>query len=204
MTAAPRPLATFIEGLDALLSAPVREAEIFSVGRPLLQRLIAHDAWLPAAYAVAGPKDYSQYLLYLDPPADGRGSRFSIVSFAWAPGQATPVHNHTVWGLIGVMRGEETSQRFRLLPDGRPVADGPLRRLARGEVEVVSPDVGDIHQVSNALDDQTSVSLHVYGSDIGRTPRAVFGSDGRRTPFISGYSNGERSRPFGVTWEAAG
>ncbi len=31
--------------------------------------------------------------------------RFCVVSFVWGPDQATPIHNHTVWGLVGVLRG---------------------------------------------------------------------------------------------------
>jgi predicted metal-dependent enzyme (double-stranded beta helix superfamily) len=30
----------------------------------------------------------------------------------WGPGQTTPIHDHRVWGLIGMLRGSEYSQGF--------------------------------------------------------------------------------------------
>ncbi len=56
-------------------------------------------------------------------------------------------------------------------------------------MERVSPTVGDIHQVSNAHDDRVSVSIHVYGANIGAVRRAVYLPDGSEKPFVSGYSN---------------
>jgi predicted metal-dependent enzyme (double-stranded beta helix superfamily) len=61
-------------------------------------------------------------------------------------------------------------------------------RLVPGQVEAVSPKVGDIHRVSNAHSDQVSISIHVYGANIGAV-RAVYQPDGSEKPFISGYSN---------------
>src|SRR4051794_8765541 len=40
--------------------------------------------------------------------------RFSVVSFVWGPGQKTPIHDHSVWGLVGVMRGAERARAFRM------------------------------------------------------------------------------------------
>ncbi len=54
----------------------------------------------------------------------------------------------------------------------------------------VSPRAGDIHTIANALDDAPSISIHVYGGNIGRISRAVFDpATGEETPFVSGYSN---------------
>ena len=51
-------------------------------------------------------------------------------------------------------------------------------RLEPGSVEAVSPTVGDIHRVINAFDDRVSVSIHVYGANIGAVERAVYTADG--------------------------
>jgi predicted metal-dependent enzyme (double-stranded beta helix superfamily) len=69
--------------------------------------------------------------------------------------------------------------------------------LVPGQVEAVSPKVGDIHQVSNAHSDQVSISIHVYGANIGAVRRAVYQPDGSEKPFISGYSN-DFSRISGI------
>jgi predicted metal-dependent enzyme (double-stranded beta helix superfamily) len=113
------------------------------------------------------------------------------VSFVWGPGQRTPVHDHTVWGLIGMLRGAETGQRYRRAPDGRLAPDGAAARLEVGDIELVSPAIGDIHQVANAYLDRSSVSIHVYGANIGAVARHVFDPQtGAAKSFVSGYSAG--------------
>jgi predicted metal-dependent enzyme (double-stranded beta helix superfamily) len=56
-------------------------------------------------------------------------------------------------------------------------------------VEALSPAHGDIHQVRNALADTPSISIHVYGANIGAVRRSTFAADGSGQLFISGYAN---------------
>jgi predicted metal-dependent enzyme (double-stranded beta helix superfamily) len=186
MSEAPNParLRDFIRALSELLESTPQESAILRDGGLLLGRLVAFDDWLAPAFAEADPARYRQFLLH----PDARG-RFSVVSFVWGPGQATPIHDHTVWGLIGMLRGAEYSQAYRHAPDGSLAADGAPRRLLPGNVDAVSPTIGDIHQVGNVYADRVSISIHVYGADIGALQRSVYSADGRRTPFVSGYSN---------------
>jgi predicted metal-dependent enzyme (double-stranded beta helix superfamily) len=114
-----------------------------------------------------------------------------VVSFVWGPGQKSPIHDHTVWGIVGILRGAEIEQSFSRGSDGRLVVEGALERLERGEVTAVSPAIGDFHRVSNALDDRPSVSIHVYGANIGAIRRSVYEPDGTSRTFVSGYSNVE-------------
>ena len=174
----------FVQALAALLEREPGEPEIIDQGRALLAQLLAHDDWLPQAYAQPNPQRYQQYLLHADAL-----ERFSVVSFVWGPGQSTPIHDHTVWGLIGVLRGAEQEQPFVRGYDGCWLALGEPRTLLAGQVHAVSPTVGDVHRVSNALADQPSISIHVYGANIGAVQRSVFLEDGTRKPFVSGYSN---------------
>ena len=112
-----------------------------------------------------------------------------MVSFVWGPGQATPVHDHTVWGLIGMLRGQETAQAYGRDAQGRLVPQGEPVTLSPGQVEAVSPRIGDVHRVANAFNDRTSISIHVYGANIGTVKRHVFTEDGSVKDFVSGYSN---------------
>ncbi|HTD05768.1 cysteine dioxygenase [Undibacterium sp.] len=173
----------FILRFSALLDRQPDEALILEQGGALLRELLVADDWLPDAYARPDPEHYQQFLLHADP-----GGRFSVVSFVWGPGQATPIHNHTVWGLIGMLRGAELSQKYASAAGGALQRNGDAVRLEPGEVEAVSPGIGDIHQVSNAYADRVSVSIHVYGANIGEVQRAVFYPDGSSKPFVSGYS----------------
>ncbi|WJD60263.1 cysteine dioxygenase [Pseudomonas kurunegalensis] len=180
----PERLRHFIDSLAELLEQQPDEATLLDRGQGLLASLVAQDDWLPDDLAQPDPQRYQQYLLHCD-----SRQRFSVVSFVWGPGQRTPIHDHRVWGLIGMLRGAEYSQDFTrdargaLQPSGAPV------RLAPGQVEAVSPRIGDIHQVSNAFSDQVSISIHVYGGNIGAVKRAVYAEDGSEKAFISGYSN---------------
>jgi predicted metal-dependent enzyme (double-stranded beta helix superfamily) len=179
------PLRDFVRAFTRLVGEGAGEERIFADGRALLAALVAQDGWLPAAYAEPDPRRYRQYLLYCDPL-----ERFSVVSFVWGPGQATPIHDHTVWGMVGVLRGAERCEEF-----AQPAAPGPLRpagehQLPAGAIDLVSPRVGDIHRVSNALPDAVSVSIHVYGANIGTLARHVYDPDtGERQRFVSGYTN---------------
>jgi predicted metal-dependent enzyme (double-stranded beta helix superfamily) len=178
------PLRDFVIATTGIVAQALREADTLAAVRPHLARLIASDAWLPDELAQPHPQFYRQYLLHADPQ-----ERFSVVSFVWGPGQRTPVHDHTVWGLIGMLRGEETAQPFGPDAQGRLVPQGPASRLHPGDIEAVSPTLGDVHQVSNAFDDRTSISIHVYGANIGAVHRWVYAADGSRKPFVSGYSS---------------
>lgn len=176
-------LRDFVAQLAALLDQQPDEAAILERGSALLRPLLQHDDWLDEAFTQPHPQHYQQYLLYADAQ-----QRFSVVSFVWGPGQQTPVHDHRVWGLIGMLRGAEVSQGFKPV-NGKLVEDGTPVRLDPGHIEAVSPRVGDIHRVSNAFDDRVSISIHVYGANIGAVKRAVYREDGSEKPFISGYSN---------------
>lgn len=173
----------FVDALSQLVDHAPDEASLRRGGAHLLQALVQRDDWLPASHAQPGPDRYRQYLLHLDPAA-----RFSVVSFVWGPGQATPIHDHTVWGLIGMLRGAEYAQGYRFAGATRLVPAGLPVRLEPGQVEAVSPAIGDIHRVHNAFDDRVSISIHVYGADIGAVQRSVYTEEGERKPFVSGYS----------------
>ena len=180
----PERLRAFFVALAGLIDSHPREGDLLHRGGKLLGQLVSHDDWLPEDFARPDPQNYQQYLLH----ADSR-QRFSVVSFVWGPGQRTPIHDHRVWGLIGMLRGAEYSQGFARHTDGTLVAEGNRIHLQPGQVEAVSPKIGDIHQVSNAFDDQVSISIHVYGANIGAVRRAVYQPDGSEKLFISGYSN---------------
>lgn len=192
MTPQPARFAHFIERFTALVDeAGGDEPTLLAAGRPLLQALVQHDDWLPEACAQPDTQYYQQYLLHAD-PAD----RFSVVSFVWGPGQKTPVHNHTVWALIGMMRGAERGERFALAAPGQPMVAQGVDVLQPGDVDMVSPRLGDIHRVSNVYDDRVSISVHVYGGNIGRISRHVFDPlTGATKSFVSGYSNDRATTP---------
>ena len=177
-------LLTFTREIILLLETHPGEAQILTDGCKLLSTLVAIDDWLPEAYAQPHPQYYQQYLLYADPL-----DRLSIVSFVWGPGQKTPVHDHLTWGLVGVLRGRERETTYQKQLDGSYQATG-TGVLLPGQTTVVSPTIGDVHEVANDLSEQPSISIHVYGANIGRVKRHVFdAATGAEKLFVSGYAN---------------
>ena len=176
-------LRRFVTSLAALIDGGADEPAILDTGAALLAELVSHDDWLPALFAVPHPDRYQQYLLHCD-----SRERFSVVAFVWGPGQGTPIHDHRVWGLVGVLRGREQSERYHRRADGTLAGEGPGPVLHPGDVEAVSPRIGDIHRVWNAAD-TPSISIHVYGGNIGAVTRATLREDGSEKPFISGYAS---------------
>jgi predicted metal-dependent enzyme (double-stranded beta helix superfamily) len=175
----------FLAEFDALVDrAGDDEPTLLREGERLLGELVRHDDWLPQECAQASEESYRQYLLWCDPR-----ERFSVVSFVWGPGQSTPVHDHTVWGLVAVLRGEERCEEFRREESGIVRACG-AHPLPAGSIDKVSPTIGDLHRVSNALADRPSISIHVYGGNIGTIRRHVYDAQtGAARDFVSSYSN---------------
>jgi 3-mercaptopropionate dioxygenase len=177
-------LRRFVKSFAELLDANSVEARILSEGGGLLAELVAADDWLPDEYARPSPERYQQYLLHCD-----SGERFSIVSFVWGPGQLTPIHDHKVWGLVGVLRGAELNQSYARDERGILTLVGTEERLEPGHVAALSPRLGDVHRVRNAHVDRTSISIHVYGANIGAVERNTYDERGAPKKFVSGYAN---------------
>ncbi len=187
-------LRALVVGFAELLDETTDEPRILDRGTELLASLIATDDWLPPEYAKPDPARYQQYLLHCD-----SRERFSVVSFVWGPGQSTPIHDHRVWGLVGVLRGSEQNESFARDGSGKLVSTGS-ERLGVGRVSKVSPRIGDVHRVSNAERDRASISIHVYGANIGAVERATYDALGAPKRFVSGYAN--RSIPN--FWDRSG
>lgn len=177
-------LLDFVQGVTRLLDSNLNEELILAHGQKLLAELVATDDWLPEQFARPHPQYYQQYLLYADPL-----DRLSVVSFVWGPGQKTPVHDHLTWGLVGGLRGRERETAYQKQADGSYQATGSSLLLP-GQTTVVSPTIGDVHEVANDLADLPSISIHVYGRNIGRVDRHVFDPlTGAEKSFVSGYAS---------------
>lgn len=128
----------------------------------VLQPWLGNPDLLTEAQLVPDPTHYRQHILHVEP--DGS---FSIVALVWLPGQATPIHDHVCWCVVGVHFGEEHETTYELVgadDDQHLIVVGQPTNL-NGSVAALIPP-GDIHKVANA-GDSLAVSLHIYGADIG-------------------------------------
>ena len=101
----------------------------------------------------------------------------SVQRILWPPGFAGRPHEHRMWAVVGVYRGEERNRFFDRSPTGLEESGGYA--LSEGQVLVL--DAAAIHAVENAGHDWTA-GLHVYGGDIVGAPRNAWGPDGREVP----------------------
>lgn len=172
----------FVDNLKTIVTDGKDEGEVLKSVSAELKTILGKPGWLPATHTKPRDDRYAQYPLYVDP-----NGKFSVVSFIWKPGQWTPIHDHTVWGVVGIHQGLERTQAYRDV-------DGKLQMTKTidasvGEVGAVSPTIGDVHRVGNVSDD-VAISIHVYGGDIGMIKRHVF-DDQTMAPseFVSGYED---------------
>jgi predicted metal-dependent enzyme (double-stranded beta helix superfamily) len=157
-THATRGLSALVTDLDrAVRRAALGRATVDAVA-DVLRPALGDPQLLRPDQRVGDPAAYRQHLLHV---ADD-GS-FSLVALVWLPGQATPIHDHLAWCVVGVHEGVEHETRYTTRPDGLLVPAGSAVAYA-GDVEGLLPP-GDIHRVTNAGTD-LAISLHVYGADL--------------------------------------
>lgn len=181
-----RRLREFVISMTGLVQRHGRdEMAMLREGGELLGQLIANDDWLPDAFAAPHRAHHQEYLLHCDPLG-----RFSVVSFVLAPEQKTPVHDHNVWCLIGILRGTERFDEYRHEGEGAPMQKTGEHLCRAGDIDVASPAVGDIHVMANERRDQAAVSIHVFGANIGGLMRRTFSlATGEPHALVSGYAN---------------
>ncbi|MEZ5964534.1 MAG: cysteine dioxygenase family protein [Planctomycetota bacterium] len=147
--------------LDRRPSVPVTIKEVSS----LLGRLVADGSWLPDKYRTPIADSYARYMLHRD-----RTNRFVVLSLVWLPGQATPIHDHSAWGAMGIMENALEEVAYERLDDGSREGFAELREtrgrmVGAGSVSYVLPPYEEVHRIANPTD-RPSLSVHVYGRDL--------------------------------------
>jgi hypothetical protein len=140
-----------------------------------------------------GPQDHGQNAPgSLPAPAfeasknDGAPVAGVVYSMDFKRGNLVPLQNP------GLPVGTVIYYEDRANPRRDFVIVGDSHRLDQGHIDLLSPREGDIHEVSNALPDRPSISIHVYGANIGGVRRHVYEPEtGVEKPFVSGYSSAQ-------------
>ncbi len=146
------------------------EYETTNAVKQLLVEALAGDFQIPEAYMKPREDRYVMYPLFVADDAS-----FSIASAVWNIGQETPVHDHGVWGVVGILSGVEHEESFRATPSGA-LAEHEDIEFQPGEVTVCCTSDQDLHRVS-ASGDEPCVGIHVYGGDIGTIRRRSYRLD---------------------------
>jgi predicted metal-dependent enzyme (double-stranded beta helix superfamily) len=186
-------LRRFIWDIQSMVELADSEREILVIGRDLMARLVASDDWLPEVFTIPDARQGQHYLLYDDGLA-----RFAVVSSVLGGAQAMLVRQDSVWEILGLLRGDMIRQHFQWEPGGAPRASGAAKLFNPGAVEVVGASDGKAIQLSNAVADTVSISIHVYGGDIGRITRYPLEAGGTALAFASAYANPEDSPAYDI------
>ena len=155
----------FIAQAHACNQAHAEPADCVLQLAPLMLDLIAQaDDFLYPQHYRSGAQGYTRNLIYDAPDAS-----LSLYALVWLPGQWTPVHDHSSWGVVGVVQGvlEERSY-VRLSADRGADEDIELVRggvilLGRGAVTSFVPNPDHIHVTGVPPERPLAVSLHLYG-----------------------------------------
>jgi 3-mercaptopropionate dioxygenase len=166
---APRPVARtrtlrrLTASLDALVARNDEPNVVAARVGMLLRPALVDPALLEARHCEPAADRYRAHLLHVHP-----AGRYSIVALVWKPGQATPIHDHRCWCVVGVWRGLERETNYELHAERASHYLVPTRSAlaAPGDVSVLVPPDEDIHRVENG-GSAVAISLHVYGGDIG-------------------------------------
>lgn len=93
----------------------------------------------------------------------------TILNMIWKPGMDLMPHNHEMWAVIGIYKGEEENTFWRKAKNGsaEEIENGRIevanrKTLKAGDVTVLGKDI--IHSVRNPLNVPTG-AIHVYGGD---------------------------------------
>lgn len=162
-----RAMCAFTRRVTKIVGSGARPDRIVAEVSGCLGELLTQPRVLAPAHLLPAPDRYRQHLVHVDPLG-----RFSVVSLVWLPGQATPIHSHRCWCVVGVLRGVEEETRFDLDPRTRALhrRDQVVNRA--GSVSGLVPPERDIHLVRNC-GSGLAVSVHVYGADIGRLGSSI-------------------------------
>ncbi len=161
--------AGFTDRMDALVSSGRDPHTIAEKTASYLEGLLAYPQFLEERFREPDAHHYRQHILHVHP-----AGLYSVVSLVWNPGQATPVHDHVCWCVVGVLQGRERETSYNLLSDGDEewlVKEGSTVHTSRQVSRLVPPDE-DVHKVENA-GEGLAISVHIYGADIAERGTSI-------------------------------
>ena len=154
----------FISDLEVITSVPESDEDRIRRIHRKLRLLISSGPFLPPQARAGHADHYARHLLHRD-----ARHRFVIVAMVWGPGQKTPVHDHSTWGVMGIVENELRIVNYDVESGDTKGGAVELREssvleIPAGTVSYVLPPNDVIHVIENATDKPT-ITLHVYGTD---------------------------------------
>ncbi len=164
----PRGCETLVAGLDEAVASAGGDsvAATGAVKEALVRLCEAGLIELSAEIRQPVAGSYARRLIH-----HNRELNYTALAMVWGPGQGTPLHDHNgLWCVECVVQGRIDITAYGLLE-----ASEKLYQFDRQET--VSAGVGsagqlippfDYHTIANALEEEPSVTIHVYGGEMTR------------------------------------
>jgi 3-mercaptopropionate dioxygenase len=161
------PIANLESNLRVWIGSALREPDMTAGLSLLCQKLEwaisrGHIS-LPDRLRAVQPDHYARRLVY-DDPATG----VSVLAMVWAPGQSTPLHDHSgLWVVEAVLAGEIESVPFELIGEqnGNHFFDArTAERLPAGSTSYLIPPFE--HHVTRNVSQQVAITLNIYGAQM--------------------------------------
>jgi predicted metal-dependent enzyme (double-stranded beta helix superfamily) len=174
-----------VEDVRRLVREFPDERQVTSRVSGQLGEALAAGLELDLSFIQPNTEHYSTYPLWIEDDLS-----FSIAAVVCNVGQFTTVHDHCMWGVVGIYSGIEHERQFRRPGDSTP---SPLQvvgesSLAHGEIAVCCTSAREIHQVS-CQGAEPCIGVHIYGGDIGNVKRHMYDPDtGAETTFVLGWN----------------
>jgi 3-mercaptopropionate dioxygenase len=152
--------AKLVAALDAAVEAGDQHAVTAALRKTLCRMIRDRELQLPACVFEPISDHYARRELYRSP-----NHGYSVVAMTWAPGQGTPVHDHSgLWCVEGVWDGQLEITQYELLErDGerfRFRAAGGMQAGPGSAGSLIPPH--EYHTIRNASPDTVAVSVHIY------------------------------------------
>jgi predicted metal-dependent enzyme (double-stranded beta helix superfamily) len=140
------------------------EARTRAVRDVLTDLIHRHAINLPESLTRPVPGSYARRLIHANPHLG-----YTALAMVWGPGQGTPLHDHAgLWCVEGVVAGLIEVTQYDLLE-----RCDHLCRFERQGTELAGVGSAgrlippfDYHTIANALEGESSVTIHVYGGDM--------------------------------------
>ncbi|TCP19155.1 Cysteine dioxygenase [Scopulibacillus darangshiensis] len=159
-------LSDFVKEMTGIVAVEQDEMALVSKAEHLVGKLVQDGSWFPFDEISPDQSKYARHSLYLDPK-----NRFEVLALVWAPGQATPLHDHDgTWGVEGVLSGR--LKVINYLQTGK-VSDDVVNLRYSGCMTVGEQSTGqllppaDCH-ILKAEDNQSAITIHVYGKQLNK------------------------------------
>jgi 3-mercaptopropionate dioxygenase len=141
------------------------DAMVRNIQLELAEKIRRGQIRIGAQFTQIKPGSYARRLLIRDSM-----NGYTVVVMTWAPGQATPLHDHGgIWCVEGVIQGELNVTRYKVeRKTGKRYffsKQQPIRASVGSTGSLIPPD--EYHVLMNTAD-ATAVTLHIYGGEMDR------------------------------------